>query len=368
MKRLILLGGGHAHVKVLADLADRPLDGWTVQLVTPFRRQIYSGMLPGWIAGHYPIEACAIALDALAGRAGVTFHETAATALDADGSRLECADGATRSFDLLSVDTGPVAALDQLPGAAEHTVPIRPIERFVAAWPALADRILARCLRFDLVVLGAGAGGVELAFAIAHRAARDGWSHLHVALVGSQDLPLDGAPAAARRRTLALLRQRGIAWHGSSRATHIEGGRIARDGAAPIPFDACLLVTGAAAPAWPTASGLATDDGGFIRIGPTLQSVSHPNIFAAGDIASHADALPRSGVYAVRAGPVLSDNIRAAATGATPRPWRPQRRALYLVSMGNRSAMAIWGRWSWCGRWVWHWKDRIDRCFVSRFT
>lgn len=367
MKRLILLGGGHAHVQVLSELARRPLDGWDVQLVTPFRRQIYSGMLPGWIAGHYPIASCAIALDALAARAGVAFHETAGIALDANGSRLECADGATRSFDLLSVDTGPAPALDQLPGATEHALPIRPIEGFVAAWPALVDRILGQCHRFDLVVLGAGAGGVELAFAIAHRAARDGWSHLRVALVGSQDLPLEGAPASARRRTLMLLSQRGIAWHGSSRATHIECDRIARECAAPVHFDACLLLTGAAAPAWPAASGIATDDGGFIRIGLTLQSVSHPNIFAAGDIASHADAPPKSGVYAVRAGPALSENIRAAAIGAAPRPWRPQRRALYLVSMGNRYAMAIWGRWSWSGRWVWYWKDRIDRSFIRRF-
>ena len=368
MKRLILLGGGHAHVKVLADLARLPLDGWEVQLVTPFRRQIYSGMLPGWIAGHYPIESCAIALDVLAARAGVAFHETAGTALDANGSRLECADGATRPFDLLSVDTGPAPALDHLPGAAEHALPIRPIEGFVAAWPALVDRILGQCQRFDLVVLGAGAGGVELAFAIAHRAARDGWSHLRVALVGSQELPLEGAPAAARRRALTLLRERGIAWHGSSRATRIGRDRIERDGAAPIPFDACLLVTGAAAPAWPAASGIAVDDGGFIRIGPTLQSVSHPNVFAAGDIASHADPMRKSGVYAVRAGPVLSENLRLAATGIAPRPWRPQRRALYLVSMGNRYAMAMWGRWSWSGRWVWYWKDRIDRGFISRFN
>lgn len=368
MKRLILLGGGHAHVKVLADLADRPLDGWNVQLVTPFRRQIYSGMLPGWIAGHYPIDSCAIPLDALAARAGVAFHETTGVALDADRSRLQCADGTTRSFDLLSVDTGPAAALDHLPGAAEHALPIRPIEGFVAAWPALVDRILGRCRRFHLVVLGAGAGGVELAFAIAHRAARDGWSHLRVALVGSQELPLEGAPAAARRHALSLLRQRGIGWHGSSRAMRIEHGRIERHGAAPVHFDACLLVTGAAAPAWPAAGGLATDGAGFIRVGPTLQSVSHPNIFAAGDVASHADALRKSGVYAVRAGPVLSGNLRLAAAGDAPRPWQPQRRALYLVSLGNQYAMAMWGRWSWSGRWVWRWKDRIDRGFISRFS
>lgn len=133
MRRLVLLGGGHAHVKVLADLAERPLSGWNVHLVTPYRRQIYSGMLPGWIAGHYPIESCAIALDALAARATVAFHETAGTRLDLERNELRCADGAGLRFDHLSIDTGPMPAIGQLPGSAEHALPIRPIEHFIAA-------------------------------------------------------------------------------------------------------------------------------------------------------------------------------------------------------------------------------------------
>ena len=149
MKRLILLGGGHAHVKVLADLAERPLAGWDVQLVSPYRRQIYSGMLPGWIAGHYSIDSCAISLDTLSSRGAVAFHATAGIALDLGQNELHCADGRCMRFDLLSIDTGPMPALDGLPGSAEHALPIRPIEHFVATWPALVDRILGRC-RGDL--------------------------------------------------------------------------------------------------------------------------------------------------------------------------------------------------------------------------
>lgn len=367
MKRLLLLGGGHAHVKVLADLAERPLAGWDVRLVTPYRRQIYSGMLPGWIAGHYPLQACALPLDEMSARAAVAFHQTAGSALDLQRNALHCADGSGFHFDLLSIDTGPMPALDRLPGAEDHALPIRPIEGFVAAWPALVDRILARCRRFELAIVGAGAAGVELAFAIHRRAQTDGWSHLRITLVGSDELPLDGAPARLRTRTASLLAQRGVNWLGRRRAVRIESDRIEFVQGDPLGFDACLVVTGAAAPAWPRESGLATDDRGFIRVGPSLQSVSHPQVLAAGDVAAYHQARPKSGVYAVKAGPVLADNLRALCEGRVPRAWTPQRHALYLVATGGRHALASWGPWSWSGRWVWRWKDTIDRRFMRRF-
>lgn len=367
MKRLILLGGGHAHVKVLADLAERPLAGWDVHMVSPYRRQIYSGMLPGWVAGHYSIDACAIELDTLAARGAVAFHSTAGIALDLERNELLCADGRCMRFDMLSIDTGPMPALDRLPGSAEHALPIRPIEQFVAAWPALVDRILGRCRRFDLAIVGAGAAGVELAFAIQRRAIRDGWSHLRIALVGPDDMPLEGSPRALRELALASMVHRGIAWHGSSRAKRIDIDRIVRERGEPVHFDACVVVTGAAAPAWPAASGLATDERGFIRVRPTLQSVSHPHVFAAGDIAAYPQARPKSGVYAVRSGAILAQNLRAACTGARLRDWTPQTRALYLISTGDNNALASWGSLTWSGRWLWYLKDWIDRRFMRRF-
>lgn len=367
MKRLVLLGGGHAHVKVLAELADQALAGWDVRLVTPYRRQIYSGMLPGWIAGHYPIEACAIALDSLASRAHVGFHETSGMGLDLKRGVVRCADGNALDFDVLSIDTGPMADLGSLPGSSEHAVSVRPIERFIAAWPRLVERIVGQCRRFDLVIVGAGAAGVELAFAIQRRAAIDGWSHLFIALVGSEALPLPGAPEATRRHAARMLKQRGVTWQGLRRASRLEAGNVHFESAPPLTFDACLVSTGAAAPTWPAADGLATDAHGFIQVGPTLQSLSHPNVFAAGDVAAYTSTRPKSGVFAVRAGPVLAHNLRAHCEARELRNWSPQARALYLISTGDRYALATWGAWSWGGRWVWRWKDRIDRRFMRQF-
>lgn len=374
MKRLLLLGGGHAHVHVLSTLAQQPLAGWDVHLMTPSTRQIYSGMLPGWVAGHYAIEDCAINLAALARQAGVTLHPCAATHLDAVHQEVHAAPypgqpaGTLLSFDLLSIDTGPVAATANLPGADLHSLPVRPIEQFIAAWPTLVERLRQHSGPVHLGVLGAGAAGVELAFAIQFRAQREGWAPLQLHLLGSDDLPLAGAPAALRRRTAVLLSQRGIRWHGGQRVQSLHSSHLLMEDGASLPMDACLSVTGAAAPTWPRHSGLALDEAGFIRVGPTLQSVSHPNILAAGDVASYADPRPKSGVFAVRAGPVLAGNLRALATGQAPTAWTPQRRALYLISTGAHHALGHWGPLSWGGDWVWRWKDHIDRAFVRRYS
>ena len=188
-----------------------------------------------------------------------------------------------------------------------------------------------------------------------------------MSLLGQEAEPLPGAPPALRRRALALLAARGIRWLGSRVAVAVTPGRIAFERGDAMDFDACLVATGAAAPQWPGRSGLAVDAGGFIRVGPSLRSVSHGQVFAAGDVAAYADARPKSGVFAVRAGAVLAGNLRAACRGRRLRDWHPQRHALALISTADGRALASWAGWSAYGRWVWHWKDGIDRRFVARF-
>lgn len=367
MKRLVLLGGGHAHVRVLTEIRKKRIAGWEVHLISPYPRQIYSGMLPGWIAGHYDIEQCAVRLDALAAEAGTPFHRTFGVGIDLGQNRIACADGSQVRFDALSIDTGPQTALEGVVGA-QNVIPIRPIEDFVAAWPALASRIATHRSPFELVIVGAGAAGVELAFAIQHRAISEGWSHLHLSLIGSGSLPLDGPPLSARLSAARMLEHLTIEWHGQRRVAAALGNSLTFESGPPLRFDACLALTGASAPAWARQCGLSTDAAGFVEVGPTLQSTSHPHVFAAGDVAAYHWARPKSGVYAVRAGPVLASNLRAFCEGRMLVNWRPQELALYLVSTGGRHAIASWGKWTWSGQWVWYWKDWIDRRFMRRFS
>lgn len=361
MKHLVLLGGGHAHLHVLRALAQRPLAGARVTLVSPFPGQTYSGMVPGVLAGRYAPDDCVIPLARLAASAGAERIESAAVGLDAAQRRVMLANGQGLDYDTLSVDTGPVMDRDAIPGAREHALFVRPIEHFLRLWSGLLalahDRVL------DVVVVGGGAGGIEIALALQHRLGE----RARLTLVTGGAPPLAGHAAGAQRRVRRALARRAVALFEDTCTaigpTHLQLGCGSR-----LRCDAPLLAIGTRAPAWPAGSGLALDPQGFIATGASLQSTSHPEVFAVGDVASRIDApRPKSGVYAVRAGPPLLENLRRWLAGARLREHRPPRRALSLLACGDRHAIASWGAWSGEGRWVWWWKDRIDRAFVAGF-
>jgi len=361
-RQLLLLGGGHAHVQVLDALARAPLAGVQAMLVTPHARQMYSGMVPGLLAGHYAADECVIPLVPLAAAAGVTLRLARAVALDARARQVTLDDGQQLGYELLSIDTGPQIDLDALRGAREHGLPVRPIETFVQRLDALGTGDAAAAL----VVVGGGAAGVELAMALAFRQRSTGQAGARVALVAGPE-PLADLGAAVQRRAWRALAAQGVALHLQSAAAVAADQVLLADGTR-LPCGAALLALGAAAPRWLTGSGLALDAHGFIATGPTLQSVSHAEVFAAGDVATRSDAPhPKSGVHAVRAGAPLAANLRQALQGRPLQTYRPQARTLYLLSCGERRAIASWGGWSAEGAWVWRWKDRIDRAFIARY-
>lgn len=362
MKHLVLLGGGHAHVHVLQALALQPLPATQVTLVSSFAQTLYSGMVPGLVAGHYAPDACAIPLAPLAARAQVERIEATAVALDAAARRLTLADGRTLGYDVLSLDTGATMDRDAIPGAREHALFVRPIEHFVRLTePFFA---LAGERPLSIVVVGGGAGGVELAMALQFRLGE----RARVALVTGGTPPLPEHPAAVGRRALRALKRLRVTVF-EDRCAEIGARQVVLGRGTRLECDAPVLAIGASAPAWLRDSGLALDDRGFVATGPTLQSRSHPEVFAAGDVSTRTDAPhPKSGVYAVRAGPPLALNLRRFVAGGQLEAWQPQARALGLLSCGGHYAIATWGRWSAEGRWVWWWKDHIDRAFIARFT
>ena len=366
MKRVVLLGGGHAHVHVLQALSREPLAGAELTLVTPFVRQMYSGMVPGLVAGHYTAEQCAIPLTELARQARVRLLEDAATGLDATARSIQLGSGEALGYDVLSLDTGSVMDRQRIPGAREHGLFVRPIEHFVR----LLDPLLALAQQrvLDVVVVGGGAAGVELAMALQYRLAGQGDERARVALVTGGPPPLFGYPQTVIERGLRALARRRITVFQDSCA-RIEAGALHLGSGARLACDAPVIATGGDAPPYLAGSGLQLDERGFVLTGVTLQSVSHPEVLAAGDVATRQDAPhPRSGVYAVRAGPPLAANLRALVQGAALQPHLPQSRTLNLLACGDRRAIASYGGWSAQGRWAWWWKDRIDRGFIARYA
>jgi selenide,water dikinase len=370
MSRLVLLGGGHSHVEVIRRLASAPLTNSQVALVSPERHAIYSGMLPGWVAGHYELSQCSIDLEALCEAARVRLYRTAANGIDASARRVQCSDGTLLDYDVLSLNTGSTPDWDTLPGAFQHGVPVKPLARFVQAWNALKRGVQHRCRPAVIAVIGAGAGGVELAlamqFGFGKKLVGDAAPVLH--LLTDRPAILPGHAPGAARRLDRILRARGIAVHLESRVTRIDAGMLHRDRQDPLQFDHALLATTATAPKWLGAAGLRTDARGFVLVNANLQSLSHPEVFAAGDVASVDGAsVPKSGVYAVRQGPPLAENLRRALAARPLVAYNPQRNSLALISTGDRCAVASWRGLSFSGAWVWRWKDGIDRRFVARY-
>jgi selenide, water dikinase len=364
---LVLVGGGHAHVAVLKRFGMRPEPGVRLTLISRDGETPYSGMLPGYVAGHYQFAECHIDLRRLARFAGARLVQDEATGLDRAGRRVLTLAHPPIRYDVVSLDIGSTPRLEAVPGAAEHAIAVKPIARFAARWEALLARA-AQMPRLRLAVVGGGAGGVELALAALHRlaprfAAAGG---LEITLVTRELLPSHAG--AARQRLGRILAERGVAVRTGDAVMAVEPGALICADGNRIAFDAALWVTEAGAAPWLAESGLPLDPGGFVVIDETLRSPADPTVFAAGDVAAmQGHPRPKSGVYAVRQGPPLAANLRRALRGRNLRRAVPQRRALALIGTGDHRAVASRGNFAAEGAWLWRLKDWIDRGWMRRY-
>lgn len=338
MKRVLLIGAGHAHLVVLRSLAEKPLYGARIALVSPHARQVYSGMLPGILAGHYRRAEAEVDVAALAERGYVEFVPGRVQRFDPGRREIMLDSGESSGYDLVSINAG--SRIDtSLPGA-EHALPVKPYDAFLSRLH-IAERV---------AIAGAGAAGAEIAMALRHRGAQ---------------VTLYSEKTSISARVVKQLRRRKVDYRPGMPVTAIEPGPVVVAGPAHQEFDLVLLATGAVPLAWLRESGLRTDARGFVLVDRALRSLSHPEVFALGDCATLADSPhPKSGVYAVRHGEALIESLRRLVDGAPPEPYTPQKNALALITCGARYAIAERGGWSAQGRTIWWWKDRIDRRWI----
>jgi selenide,water dikinase len=368
LKRLVLVGGGHAHVHVLADLAARPLSGVEVTLVSPSTEHHYSGMVPGFLQGVYAESDLILDLGRLARRAGARLVEAMARTLDVPRC-VVVAGEARLPFDVLSLDVGSDPAGLDVPGAREHAVTVRPMRRAVALRARVdALAISSRREPVRLVVVGAGAGGVEIALAL-YRRIRAAGGRPDVTLAEAALDVLPGYAAAVRRRATRILTGRGVTLAMGAAVSGVTGDAVHLATGDRVSADLVVWLAGAAGPGLLAGADLPLDAGGFLRVGPALRAVDGAPVWGAGDcvtLAEHPDT-PKAGVYAVRQGPVLARNLRAALGQGTPRAYVPQRTFLSLLNTADGKALLRWHRVVSHSRFAWWLKDRIDRRFVRRY-
>ena len=368
MKRLVLVGGGHAHVEVLRRFGLRREPDVEITLINTGRHSVYSGMLPGLVAGHYGWRTCFIDLEVLARFAEARLLRDIAVGLDLQRKLVRCADGAEVAYDIVSVDVGSVVKTPAPSQSDRRGLPVKPVQRFLSAWDGLVHEAGDR--ERNLVIVGAGAAGVELCLSMHYRLQqRVPSNRVKFGVVTFTAEILPDYNVGVRARMERVLRARGVAIRtGRCVVGMDERNLILEDGDA-LPADHVVWATGPAAPRWLGDSGLRTDEQGFVLIDDSLRSLSHRDVFAAGDIATMVHhPRPKSGVYAVRQGPPLAANLRLALRGDTPRIFEPQSVALQLITTGDRNAIASWGPLHAEGGWVWRWKDRIDQRFMRRYA
>ena len=376
--RVLLVGGGHAHVQVLRAMMMRPWPEARVTVVLDTPVAIYSGMAPGFVARQYRASELEIDVVPLARRAGAEVVLDAAVGVAPAARRVLLESRPPLAYDFVSFDIGSTVAGLDLPGVREHACATRPISRLVAEIESVSAAFLAgdRSRRFEVVVAGGGAGGVELAFTLRERLLRDQEADaggparpLRVTLLQAQAEVLPGFPRSLAGRARRHAEERGIRVRTGTEVAEAAAGRVVLRGGESLPADALVWAVGAGSRETLRDSTLALDDRGFVLVRPTLQTVSDDRVFAVGDCATLADwpGTAKAGVYAVRQGPYLAENLRRAVAGRPLTRYRPQPDFLTLLNLGDGQALgAKWGL-SFEGRWVMRWKDRIDRRFMEKF-
>jgi selenide,water dikinase len=354
---VVLVGAGHAHVQVLRRLAMAPWPSARVTLVVDEPLALYSGMVPGLVAGQYTRDELSIDAHVLARRAGVRVIYARATRVDAAARLVHVEGRPPVFFDIASLNVGSTVAGAGVEGVAEHTLATRPLSRFVRGVDALGAGGPKR-----VTVVGGGAAGVELAAALRAR------GHALTLVDGAPALAMGGGAGWSARVARALA-ARGVAVRLGARVVRVTEAAIEVEGGEPIAHDAVVWAAGAAPPPLCAASELPKDPRGYVLTDRWLRVLDHPQLFAVGDCAVQDEArwVPRAGVYAVRSGGVLADNLEATLCGWPLRAYRPQREFLALLNLGDGTALGRRGALAAEGAWMFRLKDRIDRRFIEGF-
>ncbi|WP_432817358.1 selenide, water dikinase SelD [Sulfitobacter sp. JB4-11] len=360
---LVLVGGGHAHALVLRAWGMKPLPGARLTVINPGPTAPYTGMLPGYVAGHYGRDELEIDLVRLCRHAGAALILGEATDIDRQRRQVHVAGRGPVSYDVASIDIGITAEMD-LPGFAAHGIGAKPLGGYAARWAGFLQDVAAGDVAPQVAVIGGGVAGCELAMAMAHAMRTKGVKPEVVVIEAAQQI--SGMGGAARRKVQAAMADLGIAVRIKTQVAEVKPGAVQLQGGDVVPAQLCVGAAGAFPHGWLAQTDLPLVEG-FIDVRPDLRVRGDDALFAVGDCAHMAHApRPKAGVFAVRAAPVLKHNLTVALAGGAMRHFRPQKHYLKLISLGGKRALAEKYGLTLEGAALWQWKDRIDRAFMDR--
>ena len=368
-----------------------PVPGVQITLISRDVETPYSGMLPGFVAGYYSRSECHIDLCKLSSFAGARLLHTEVTGLDVKNKVIHCKDGRPPvRYDVLSIDIG-ISPKHELSLSEDErkmwgVTPVKPIDGFARRWDDILSRVIVgsnATSNLRVCVVGGGGGGTELCFAINHRLkqelvrANKDPSSVEVVMITRGLTVMSEHNVNVQTVVTRLLKERGIRVEFGAEIVAVtldstDSSKqllVAADGRT-FHYTEAIWCTQATAQPWLGVAGLAvTDQGGFVCVKPTLESVNVRNVFASGDVAHLVDnPRPKAGVFAVRAGPPLLANIRLRLMGQEElAPWVPQSEFLGIIGTGSGRAVASKGPLALEGEYLWKLKDKIDRIWMAGY-
>jgi selenide,water dikinase len=369
VRHVLLAGGGHAHAVALRQLVKRPpAPGLRLTLIAPSTHNLYSGALPGVISGHWTEDAIGVPLPPLCKAAGVEFNQDSIVSIDASSKTVRLANGELISFDLASLDVGSGIRELSVSGSKQDVVAIRPIAPFLKHLTEALATIKTGKRPPSIIVIGGGLAGIEVALALQYRLHRENISDPQVTLVDASEAIAASNSPALRRRLEHALDRAGVSLCLNTRLQAVENGSANLSSGETIEAALVVNCAGSAPHPWIGQSDLNTVNG-RVEIDACLRSTSHPHIWAAGDT-SHFKPKPvePAGVFAVRAGPIIAENIRRFSRNAPLTAFSPQTDYLKLVSLGEKRAIAEKFGFTMEGGWVWKLKKSIDFSFLREHS
>lgn len=377
MQQLLLIGAGHAHAFVLEAFAKRPDPTIAITVISDSPLAAYSGSVPAWLAGECTLRDTQIDVAALSQRAGARLITSPAVAIASSKRQVTLANGEMIHFDVASFNVGSTLILPEQPLPEQHgerlpyLLAMRPLSSLHHRWQALTDNVeqFTQGSLQRVVSVGGGAAGCETLMSVLAqlRQQRPDITWQGALLSASKTLQPE-AGRLPRWLTERALRRADITVHHSMRGEALVGGGVQTAAGEVVQANIVLWATGAVGHRWLQDTLLPLDQQGFIRVNKRLEIVDQPGLFAAGDCAQFQPPLSKAGVYAVRQGPLLAVNLRAACHGEPLTTWQPPKRVLALIGTGDGQAIASHGEIGFAGKWVWRWKKRIDARFIARFN
>ncbi len=364
-KSLVLVGGGHAHLTVLLNLADYVQRGHRVTIISPSPYHYYSGMGPGMLSGIYRPREVRFHVKRMVQERGGTFLEERVMRVDPVKRILFLLSEKQVSYDVVSFNMGSEVPLHPvLSTAQENIIPVKPVINLLKARRLIVKNLVERSMNF--IVIGGGPAGVEVAGNL-WRLVKENQKEFKITLIAGQRL-LRSFPERVRTLALRSLSRRGMEVIEGNQAKEIRKEAVFLSDGRKLFFDFVLLALGIEPSPVFRQSNLPTGEDGGLLVNSHLQSVAHPEIFGGGDcISLSGHPLAKVGVYAVKQNPILFHNLLAALEGGEMQIFTPQTEYMLILNVGDGRGILWKKKFIWDGRLAFLLKDYIDRKFMKKF-